>query len=98
MSLTTTELKKISDLAYIEINEINCEHLTNEVNQIMDFIEQLRTVNTANISPLPHPAASFQRLRDDEVKEKNLVLELEAIAPQFEEGFYLVPQVIEEGK
>lgn len=95
MSITPEELKKIAGLAYLEVTPEMEHDLQKEVGQIMDFIEQLRQVPTANIPPLFHPLAQQQPLRPDQIQAVNYVQELEESAPFFDEGLYLVPQVIE---
>lgn len=72
--------------------------LCEEVNAIMDFVEQLRQVDTTGQAPLFHPFDLHQRLRPDEVREKDCSKELAEIAPLFENGLYLVPKVIDSGQ
>jgi aspartyl-tRNA(Asn)/glutamyl-tRNA(Gln) amidotransferase subunit C len=98
MTITPTELEKIAQLAYLDTDTEHTPQLIQEVNEIMDFVEQLRSVDTTNISPLFHPFALQQRLRPDAITEESCLAELEAIAPLFEDGLYLVPQVIEQDK
>lgn len=95
MSINPEELKKIADLAYLEMTPEMALELQNEVGQIMDFVELLRQAPTANITPLFHPLAHQQPMRPDQSRTANHVQELEDLAPLFDEGLYLVPQVIE---
>ncbi len=89
------ELKKIAALAHIETNDKSASQLAHDVSAIMDFVEQLRQVDTSSVQPLLHPLNLHQRLRLDEIKEKNCVAELAKIAPVFTDDLYLVPKVIE---
>lgn len=98
MTITPTELEKIAQLAYLDTDTDHTPQLIQEVNEIMDFVEQLRSVDTTNVSPLLHPFALQQRLRPDTITEESCLAELEAIAPLFEDDLYLVPQVIEQDK
>ncbi|CAM4431663.1 MAG: Glutamyl-tRNA(Gln) amidotransferase subunit C [Legionella sp.] len=98
MTITPTELEKIAQLAYLDTDTDHTPQLIQEVNEIMDFVEQLRSVDTTNVSPLFHPFALQQRLRPDTITEESCLAELEAIAPLFEDDLYLVPQVIEQDK
>ena len=45
--------------------------------------------------PLAHPLEATQRLRADQVTERNQREAYQAIAPAVENGLYLVPKVIE---
>jgi aspartyl-tRNA(Asn)/glutamyl-tRNA(Gln) amidotransferase subunit C len=98
MTISTQDLEKIARLAYLEIDAEHSAQLTQEISSIMDFVDQLRAVDTTEVAPLFHPFALHQRLRTDEVTEADCIAELEAIAPMFEDNLYLVPKVIESGK
>ncbi len=98
MTLSTSDLKNITRLAYLDTSSDQIAQLNEEVNAIMDFVEQLHSVDTQNIAPLFHPLALHQRLREDTVTEEECIAELEAMAPLFEDNLYLVPKVIESEK
>lgn len=98
MTVSTKELKKIAHLAYLDADPEHSSQLSEEISSIMNFVEQLRAVNTHHIAPLFHPFDLHQRLRSDEVTEEECLSELEAIAPLFEDNLYLVPKVIDSGK
>jgi aspartyl-tRNA(Asn)/glutamyl-tRNA(Gln) amidotransferase subunit C len=92
------ELQKIADLAYLELDEMSKHQLTQDVGAIMEFVEQLRQMDTVGVEPLFHPLDLQQRLRSDDVQENNCVDQLKKIAPLFIDDFYLVPKVIDSGK
>jgi aspartyl-tRNA(Asn)/glutamyl-tRNA(Gln) amidotransferase subunit C len=98
MTVSQEDLEKIAHLAYLDTESADFSQLTHEISAIMDFVEQLRSVDTNNVEPLFHPFASHQRLRTDEVTEEDCIAELEEMAPMFEDNFYLVPKVIESDK
>ncbi|BCA95739.1 aspartyl/glutamyl-tRNA(Asn/Gln) amidotransferase subunit C [Legionella antarctica] len=98
MTLSEKDLEKIARLAYLDTESSDFSRLTQEISSIMDFVDQLRSVNTNNVEPLFHPFALHQRLRTDDVTEEDCIAELEAMAPMFEDNLYLVPKVIESDK
>lgn len=55
----------------------------------------MNAVDTDNVMPMAHPQDAFQRLREDVVTEENQREHFQEIAPEVENGLYLVPQVIE---
>ena len=89
------ELQKLSELAKIEIDADMVEQLTNSVNDILALVDQLKAVDTVGVEALANPTDANQRLRVDEVNEPNQRDEFLAIAPQTENGLFLVPKVIE---
>ena len=98
MTVSTNDLEKIANLAYLDTDLDHSPKLIEEINAIMDFVDQLRSVDTTEVAPLFHPIPVHQRLRPDAVTEEDCLAELEALAPLFEDNLYLVPQVIEQAK
>ncbi|WP_454782509.1 Asp-tRNA(Asn)/Glu-tRNA(Gln) amidotransferase subunit GatC [Legionella sp. WA2022007384] len=98
MTISAKDLEKISHLAYLDTDLEHSPKLIEDINAIMNFVDQLRSVNTQEVEPLFHPLALNQRLRTDVVTEENCLNELESLAPKFEQDLYLVPQVIDQSK
>lgn len=92
------ELYKIAALAHLQLTPDSVEQLGRDVQDIMDFVEQLRMIETTDIPPLHHPLDLQQRFRPDEILASNHVSELERMAPDFCDGLYLVPKVIDSGQ
>lgn len=95
MTLTVNDVKRIADLAYIEINEDEAQATLSQLSGIFNLIETMQAVDTAAVEPMSHAQSVVQRLRDDEITETDQREICQAIAPQVEAGLYLVPQVIE---
>lgn len=98
MTISQKDLEKIANLAYLDSESSSATQLAQDVSAIMNLVEQLRSVDTQNISPIFHPFALHQRLRMDAVTEEDCIRELEEMAPLFEDDLYLVPKVIESDK
>nr|MBL8456373.1 Asp-tRNA(Asn)/Glu-tRNA(Gln) amidotransferase subunit GatC [Zoogloeaceae bacterium] len=95
MSLTLEQVRRIADLARLELPDAEAEATRVKLNGIFSLIEQMQAVDTQGIAPMSHPQALPQRLRDDQVSEPDLRDDFQRIAPQTEAGLYLVPKVIE---
>lgn len=98
MPISIDSLHHMARLAYLEANSDEIEKLALEVNSIIDFVQQLQSLDTNDISPLFHPLHLNQRLREDSITEENCINELSSIAPQFENEFYLVPKFVDAGQ
>lgn len=96
MSLTPEDVKKISRLARLNVTETEMTTYQTQLSSILNFIEQLKSADTAHIEPLAHPLDIVQRLRKDTASEENCREKNQGLAPQVEAGLYLVPKVIEE--
>lgn len=94
MSISTEQLKHLSELAYLDVDPSTAPSLIADISSIINFVDHLRTVDTTNIEPLMHPMDVVQRLRSDEPHDCNVAQQLGHIAPQFEDNLYLVPKVI----
>ncbi|MDM8566711.1 Asp-tRNA(Asn)/Glu-tRNA(Gln) amidotransferase subunit GatC [Candidatus Halobeggiatoa sp. HSG11] len=95
MSLPKEEVEKIANLAKIALTESEISMYTKQLSDILDFVEQMNTVDTTDIIPMAHPLDATARLREDVVSESDQRDHFQNIAPQIENGLYLVPQVIE---
>ncbi|MEH6580366.1 MAG: Asp-tRNA(Asn)/Glu-tRNA(Gln) amidotransferase subunit GatC [Halioglobus sp.] len=95
MAIEQDEIEKIAELARISIADDQIGELTQRITAILDMVDQLQAVDTANVTPMANPLDATQRLRADEVTEGNLREAFQAIAPAVEDGLYLVPKVID---
>jgi len=93
--LSPAEILRIARLARIEVDTGQVAALGAELNAILGMVERMQAVDTAGVEPMSHPQAFPQRLREDVVSEPDLRDEYQSVAPQVEDGLYLVPRVIE---
>ena len=95
MSLEKSDVEKIAHLARLAIDEKDVPEYARNLTNILDLVEQMSSVNTDDVIPMAHPLDATQRLRRDEVTESNQREHFQEIAPNVEDGLYLVPKVIE---
>jgi aspartyl-tRNA(Asn)/glutamyl-tRNA(Gln) amidotransferase subunit C len=100
MSLELSDVKRLSILAQLELNDEQSAKTLDKLNGIFALVEQLRAVDTTGIEPLNHPIAALLpelslRLREDVVTESNRRDDYQQVAPATQDGLYLVPKVIE---
>jgi aspartyl-tRNA(Asn)/glutamyl-tRNA(Gln) amidotransferase subunit C len=93
--LSAVEVKKIAHLARLGIEEQNVAAYADDLNNVLTLMTQMSELDTTGIKPMAHPMDQVQRLRADVVSETNQRDYFQTIAPQTEEGLYLVPKVIE---
>lgn len=94
MTVTATHLNHLAELAYLEVNPETTPHLIDDLRSIINFVEQLKQIDTQNIQPLKHPMDMFQPLRPDEAQTCHFEKALGDIAPDFKDNLYWVPKVI----
>lgn len=95
MSLTQADVQRIAHLARIEVSDAEAEGYLRQLSSIFQLVEQMQAVDTSGIEPMAHAQDVVLRLRPDAVSEPNRRDAYQAVAPQVEEGLYLVPKVIE---
>jgi aspartyl-tRNA(Asn)/glutamyl-tRNA(Gln) amidotransferase subunit C len=93
--LSLDEVRRIAELARIEVPDAGIAALQQNLNGILGLVEQMRAVDTAGVEPMAHAVDVTQRLRADRVTEGDQHVLFQANAPQVEDGLYLVPKVIE---
>jgi aspartyl-tRNA(Asn)/glutamyl-tRNA(Gln) amidotransferase subunit C len=96
MSLTRQDVEKIAHLARLSITEREMPVYVSSLSSIVEFVNELSRVETANIEPMAHPlVGQHQRLRPDVVTDSDHHEKYQRNAPQVQAGLYLVPRVIE---
>ena len=95
MALTLDDVKRIADLARIEVEPPEAEQVLRHLTDIFHLAEQMQAVNTDGVEPMSHAQDVVLRLREDAVTETDQHALFQAAAPQVEAGLYLVPKVIE---
>ena len=95
MSLDHSDVKKIAHLARLDLGDEKIASIAADLSNILGLVEQLSAVDTEGVVPMAHPLHMAQRLRSDEVTETDHRETFQSIAPQTEDGLYLVPKVIE---
>ncbi|MDG1812492.1 MAG: Asp-tRNA(Asn)/Glu-tRNA(Gln) amidotransferase subunit GatC [Porticoccaceae bacterium] len=95
MSIERQEIEKLATLSRIATNESTITEVSQRLSSVLDLVDQLQAINTEGVDAMSHPMQATQRLREDEVTELNRREALQAIAPEIEDGLFLVPKVIE---
>ena len=95
MSLSLDDIKRVANLACIEVSEAEAATALAQLSGIFGLIEQMQAVDTSAIEPMSHAQDVVQRLRDDTITEPDQHELFQSIAPKTEAWLYLVPKVIE---
>jgi aspartyl-tRNA(Asn)/glutamyl-tRNA(Gln) amidotransferase subunit C len=95
MPLSIDDVHRIALLARLELSAEEASGTRQQLNEIYALIESMKAVNTEGVEPMSHAQDLVLRLRPDEVTEPDLRQLYQSVAPQVEQGLYLVPRVIE---
>jgi aspartyl-tRNA(Asn)/glutamyl-tRNA(Gln) amidotransferase subunit C len=95
MGLSLLDVKRIAQLARVEVTDAQAEQVLAQLQGVFALIEELQSVDTQGIEPMSHARDVTLRLREDQVTEGDSRECFQAIAPMTDAGLYLVPKVIE---
>ena len=95
MSLDKEQVQHIAMLARLKLSDEEYAESVKKLSKIVDFVDQLSSVDTTNVLPMAHPVDAAQRLRPDDVTATNDRDHYQQNAPEVVDGLYLVPKVLE---
>ncbi len=100
MSLTVEEVRWVAHLARLELTDAELETMTRQLAAIVEYVDQLKQVNTDGVEPLSHALTVHNVFRDDEPASSLPVAEALANAPDKRKNtrgdqFYGVPAVLD---
>jgi len=95
MPLDPASIPSIAYLARLHLSGDDVQRYAGELSAILAFIEQMNAVDTRGVTPMAHPLDMTQPLRTDIVTEPDRRDEYQANASAVQDGFYIVPKVIE---
>ena len=95
MSVDAATVRRIAHLARIAVADAEVEHLRDELNAMLAFVEQLAQVDVAGVEPMTSVTPMAMKMRADEVTDGGIPDDIVKNAPASEDHFFLVPKVIE---
>jgi aspartyl-tRNA(Asn)/glutamyl-tRNA(Gln) amidotransferase subunit C len=95
MSVDTTTVRRIARLARIAVAEDEVEHLKNELNGILAFVEQLQEVNVEGVEPMTSVTPMAMKKRADVVDDGDIADDIVKNAPATEGHYFVVPKVVD---
>jgi aspartyl-tRNA(Asn)/glutamyl-tRNA(Gln) amidotransferase subunit C len=95
MSVDAATVRRIAHLARIAVAEDEVEHLKDEINAMLDFVEQLSEVNVEGVAPMTSVTPMEMKKRPDVVTDGGDAEAILKNAPAREGNFFVVPKVVE---
>ena len=95
MKVDKETVKEIAELANFRVEKKDEEDLIFGMQKILEMAAALDEAETNGVAPMANPHDARQILRDDicrDVEQKDSFL---ALAPLAEDGFFLVPKVVD---
>ncbi len=95
MHVDETTVRRIARLARIRITDEEAKGLETELSGILDWVEQLKQVDTDGVEPMTRVVAQDLKMREDVVTDGAKADDIVANAPTSEDHFFVVPKVVE---
>ncbi|MDR0753273.1 MAG: Asp-tRNA(Asn)/Glu-tRNA(Gln) amidotransferase subunit GatC [Holosporaceae bacterium] len=91
MSVTESDVRKISYLARIRVDDSKIHEVQDSLNRILSFVEQLNEIDCSQVEDVFHYSTRLQE-REDVVNVCDHALEHNA--PAMECNMFVVPKVV----
>ncbi len=96
MKISKHAARHVAELSMLEFKEDELEKFTEQLGNILEYMEKLNELDTAHVEPTFHVLELSTPFREDVVMPWLSVDEALENAPQKEEGFFTVPKFIED--
>ena len=98
MQLTIQEVDHISELAKLELSDIEKEQYREQLSSILEYVAMLQNLNTDDIPPTASVLPERSVLRNDVIQQPLNPETVLANAPDQKEQQFKVPIVMESGQ
>jgi aspartyl-tRNA(Asn)/glutamyl-tRNA(Gln) amidotransferase subunit C len=95
MQVDEATVRRIARLARIRVGDEEAHHLVAELSAILSWVEQLDEVATDGVAPMTSVIEARIKMRDDVVNDGDDAARVLANAPRAEDGYFVVPKVVE---
>jgi aspartyl-tRNA(Asn)/glutamyl-tRNA(Gln) amidotransferase subunit C len=93
--ISKDQVKHVAHLARLAVTDEEAEMLTEQLDKIIGFAEELNELDTDNVEPTTHVLELKNVLREDEVRNSVSVDEAMRNAPAQKDGQFKVPNILE---
>jgi len=89
------DIEKVARLARLELSDEEKSIFGKQLDQVLEYMEQLEGVDTEGVEPTSHAIPLSNVFREDEQRDSFPREEVLSVAPEEEEGYFRVPRIIE---
>jgi aspartyl-tRNA(Asn)/glutamyl-tRNA(Gln) amidotransferase subunit C len=95
MKISKQEVEHVAKLARLALTDHERERLTDQLSNILTYVEKLNELETKGIEPTSHVLDISNVMRDDVPRDSLTQERALANAPEMAAGHYKVPKIIE---
>jgi len=90
------QVRKVAKLARLALTDAEIEEFTGQLGAILQYVEKMNELDTADVEPLAHCLPIHNVFRADEVQESLGTEKTLANAPDRDGSFFRVPKILED--
>lgn len=94
MSIDRSEIDHLCHLARLSVSDAEKDHLFNDLNNIVGYVERLSEVDTEGVEPMTHAQLKSLKPRAD-IVQPHLGRKAVEGSAGYEDGLVRVPKIIE---
>ena len=94
--ITNDEVKKVANLARLELNEDEINSHSEQLEKILEYINQLEKIDTDDVPCTTRAIEVINVFRKDEQKNFDCTEEILELGPSKEDKYFKVPKIINE--
>ena len=94
--ITKEEVKKVANLARLELDEDEIYNHANQLEKILEYIKQLEKIDTDDVPCTTRAIEVSNVFRKDENKKFDSTEELIELGPSRQDKYFKVPKIINE--
>lgn len=95
MIVTKKDVEYVAQLSKLSFKEEEIEKFTGQLNGILEYVNQLNSLDTQGIAETAHAVAMHNVLREDSIVESLDIEKVLKNAPERENNCFKVPKVID---
>ncbi len=89
------DVEYVAWLARLELTEEEKERFTRQLDHVLEHAQKIKSLQTSEVEPTSHVLPLKNVMREDEVKPSLSQEEALSNAPKRENGYFLVPRIIQ---
>jgi aspartyl-tRNA(Asn)/glutamyl-tRNA(Gln) amidotransferase subunit C len=94
--LTREEVAYVAKLARLTLSDAELDLFTEQLGQVLEHASDMNSLNLDNVVATAHPFGLINVLRADEVRPSLNRDEVLAMAPEVQDGRFVVPRIMGE--
>ncbi|HVJ68849.1 MAG TPA: Asp-tRNA(Asn)/Glu-tRNA(Gln) amidotransferase subunit GatC [Caulifigura sp.] len=89
-------VRRVARLSRLKLNEAEVTRLSDELSQVLHYVDQLNEVNVTGVEPMAHAIEMTNVFRPDEPRPSLTREQALANAPKSDGKYFLVPPILDE--